>query len=219
MTEIHLTEHQLPARLNDLRDTPTSLYLRGNVECLSMPAVAIVGSRACSSYGRMIARQWARELAAEGYVIVSGLARGIDGDAHRGALDAGGKTIAVLGCGIDRYYPAAHAELARRIETSGGALVSEYEPGVEPAPWRFPARNRIIAALGDSMLVVEARDRSGALIAADFALKIGRPLFAIPGQVGDGLAVGPNNLIQQGHATISLSPSDVITPTQSTIVD
>jgi len=114
--------------------------------------------------------------------VVSGLARGIDGQAHRGALEAGGLTVGVLGCGIDRDYPAAHAELARRIRECG-LVVSEYEPGVEPAPWRFPARNRIIAGLCAATVVVEARERSGALITADFALEEGRDVLAVPGEI------------------------------------
>ena len=123
-----------------------------------------------------------RELAAAGLVVVSGLARGVDGEAHRGALEAGGTTVAVLGCGIDRDYPAAHAELAARIRASG-STVSEYAPRVEPAPWRFPARNRIIAGLSAVTIVVEARERSGALITADLALEEGREVFAVPGEI------------------------------------
>ena len=132
-----------PAPLAAIHDPPRRLYLRGSgsVEALSAPAVAIVGARACTSYGRSVSRSLARELGAAGLVVVSGMAPGVDGEAHRGALEAGGVTCAVLGCGIDRDYPAAHAELARRI-CERGLLVSEYEPGVEPAPWRFPARKR-----------------------------------------------------------------------------
>ncbi len=134
-----------PALLGELYDPPARLYLRGGpTEILSRSAVAVVGARSCSSYGAQVARDLARELGSAGIVIVSGLARGIDGEAHRGALAAGGLTVAVLGCGIDRDYPRAHAQLARRIAESG-LVVSEYPPGVEPAPWRFPARNRIVA--------------------------------------------------------------------------
>ena len=134
---------EFPQLLAAIHDPPRELYLRGSgtPEQLSYPAVAIVGARACSGYGRSVARSLARELAAAGLLVVSGMARGIDGEAHRGALEGGGITCAVLGCGIDRDYPAAHAELARRI-CERGLLVSEYEPGVEPAPWRFPARKR-----------------------------------------------------------------------------
>jgi DNA processing protein len=149
-----------------------------------------------------------RELAAAGLVVVSGLARGIDGEAHRGALEAGGLTVAVLGCGIDRDYPAAHAELARRI-CERGLVVSEYEPGVEPAPWRFPARNRIIAGLAAATVIVEARERSGALITADFALEDGREVFAVPGEITGMLATGTNRLIRQGAAPLT-SADDVL---------
>ena len=141
-------------------------------------------------------------------MIVSGLARGIDGEAHRGALAAGGLTVAVLGCGIDRDYPRAHAELARRIAESG-LVVSEYPPGVEPAPWRFPARNRIVAGLARATVVVEARERSGALITADFALELGRDVFAVPGEITSGLSKGTNDLIRQGAAPL-LAAGDVL---------
>ena len=132
-----------PSLLGAIHDPPAQLYVRGMADTavLAERAIAIVGARACSSYGRSVARSLARELAGAGLVVVSGMARGIDGEAHRGALDAGGRTVAVLGCGIDRDYPAAHAELARRI-AERGLIVSEYEPGVEPAPWRFPACER-----------------------------------------------------------------------------
>jgi DNA processing protein len=131
-----------PPLLAELHDPPRRLYLRGgSAQVLSLAAVAVVGARSCSPYGAQVARDLARELTAAGIVIVSGLARGIDGEAHRGALAAGGLTVAVLGCGIDRDYPRAHAELAQRVAESG-LVVSEYPPGVEPSPWRFPARNR-----------------------------------------------------------------------------
>jgi DNA processing protein len=136
------------------------------------------------------------------------MARGIDGEAHRGALAAGGRTVAVLGCGIDRDYPRSHADLARRI-CENGAVVSEYPPGVEPAPWRFPARNRIIAGLCLATVVVEARVRSGALITADFALEQGRDVFAVPGEITSALSAGTNNLLRQGAAPL-LSARDVL---------
>lgn len=136
-----LRRRDFPELLRQIHDPPPCVHLRGegDVDLLEGPAVAIVGARACSAYGAQVARMLGRELAAAGIVIVSGLARGVDGEAHRGALEAGGVTVAVLGCGIDRDYPAVHAALARRI-CEAGLVVSEYEPGVEPAPWRFPAR-------------------------------------------------------------------------------
>jgi DNA processing protein len=196
---IRRREAAFPALLAAIHDPPPQLYLRGagEVSLLELPAVAIVGARACSSYGRSVARSLARELAAAGLVVVSGMARGIDGEAHRGALDASGRTVAVLGCGVDRDYPAAHAELARRI-CENGLVVSEYEPGVEPAPWRFPARNRIIAGLCRATLVIEARERSGALITADFALEEGRDVLAVPGEITSSLSAGTNALLRLG---------------------
>jgi DNA processing protein len=145
-----------------------------------------------------------RELAAAGVLVVSGLARGVDGEAHRGALETGGHTVAVLGCGIDRDYPAAHAGLARAIAESS-LLVSEYEPGVDPAPWRFPARNRLIAGLCSATVVVEARERSGALITADFAVEEGREVFAVPGEITSALSAGTNALLRLGATPLTCS--------------
>jgi DNA processing protein len=141
-------------------------------------------------------------------VVVSGLARGVDGEAHRGALDAGGTTVAVLGCGIDRDYPAAHRALAARIAESG-LIASEYGPGVEPAPWRFPARNRIVAGLCAATVVVEAREASGALITADLALEEGREVFAVPGEITAALSAGTNRLLRQGASPYT-SADDVL---------
>jgi DNA processing protein len=193
-----------PALLGAVHDPPRELFVRGSgdIELLSRPAVAVVGARACSAYGRSVTRSLARDVGAAGLVVVSGMARGIDGEAHRGALDAGGVTVAVLGCGIDRDYPAAHAELARRI-TERGLVVSEYEPGVEPAPWRFPARNRIIAGLCGATVVVEARERSGALITADFALEEGRDVLAVPGEITSSLSAGTNALLRLGATPVT----------------
>ena len=149
-----------------------------------------------------------RELARAGLLVVSGLARGVDAEAHRGALEAGAATVAVLGCGIDRDYPAAHAQLARRIAETG-LVVSEYAPGVEPAPWRFPARNRIVAGLCAAAVVVEARERSGALITADLALEEGREVFAVPGEIGSALSAGTNGLLKLGASPLT-APADVL---------
>jgi DNA processing protein len=197
-----------PPLLAQLHDPPPCIHVRAAVEILSEPAVAIVGARSCLSYGAQIAREVAREVALAGVVVVSGMARGIDGEAHRGALEAGGRTVAVLGCGIDRDYPRSHADLARRI-CEHGAVVSEYPSGVEPAPWRFPARNRIIAGLCLATVVVEARERSGALITADFALELGRDVFAVPGEITSALSAGTNDLLRQGAAPL-LSARDVL---------
>lgn len=201
---------KFPPLLRSIHDPPPGLFLRHGqaAELLTHPAVAVVGARSCSPYGAQVARMLGRELAASGLVVVSGLARGIDGEAHRGALDAGGATVAVLGCGIDRDYPAAHAELAAAI-LERGLVVSEYPPGVEPAPWRFPARNRIIAGLTAATVVVEARERSGALITADLALEEGREVFAVPGEITSGLSHGTNALLRIG-ATPLTAVADVL---------
>jgi DNA processing protein len=199
-----------PAGLRSIFDPPPGLFLRGAADprLLDRPAVAIVGARACSAYGAHVARTFGRELGRAGLVVVSGMARGVDGEAHRGALEAEGATVAVLGCGIDRDYPAAHGQLARRIAESG-LIVSEYPPGVEPAPWRFPARNRIVAGLAQATIVVEARERSGALITADLALEEGREVFAVPGEITSALSAGANALLRLG-ATAATSAADVL---------
>jgi DNA processing protein len=199
-----------PPLLRAIHDPPAGLFLRGvtESELLSRPAVAIVGARASSGYGASVARNLGRELAAAGLVVVSGLARGIDAEAHRGALKAAGATVAVLGCGIDRDYPAAHAELARRV-ADVGLIVSEYAPGVEPAPWRFPARNRIVAGLCAATVVVEARGRSGALITTDLAMEEGREVFAVPGEITSSLSAGTNALLKLGAAPLT-SAADVL---------
>ena len=204
------SEPGFPQSLREVHDPPPGLFVRGSAEpeLLSEPSVAIVGARSCSSYGAQVARMLGRELAAAGLVVVSGMARGVDSEAHRGVLEAGGATIAVLGCGVDRDYPAAHAHLARGI-CEHGLVVSEYAPGVEPAPWRFPARNRIIAGLALATVIVKARERSGALITADFALEEGREVFAVPGEITSTLSAGTNALLQLG-ATPLTSPADVL---------
>jgi DNA processing protein len=211
-----LPRSEFPHALAQIFDAPLGLFVRGAAEpaVLDAPSVAVVGARSCSSYGTHVARTLGRELAAAGLVVVSGLARGIDGDAHRGALDAGGTTVAVLGCGIDRDYPAAHTDLARRVRAAG-LVVSEYGPPEttrKPAflhEWRFPARNRIVAGLAAATVVVEARERSGALITADLALEEGREVFAVPGEITSSLSVGTNRLIVLG-ATPLLEPADVL---------
>jgi DNA processing protein len=194
-----------PALLAAVHDPPPGLFVRGDgdLELLSRPAVAIVGARACSGYGSSVARMLGRELAAAGLVVVSGLARGVDAEAHRGALEAKGSTVAVLGCGIDRDYPRGHAPLAAEIAQQG-LVVSEYAPGVEPAPWRFPARNRIVSGLCAATIVVEARERSGALITADFALEEGREVFAVPGEINSALSAGTNSLLKLGASPLTV---------------
>lgn len=192
-----------PSRLRSIHDPPSGLFVRGgaDLELLAWPSVAVVGARACSGYGLSVATALGRELAAAGLVVVSGLARGIDAAAHRGALDAG-RTVAVLGCGIDRDYPRAHASLAAAV-AERGLIVSEYPPGVEPAPWRFPARNRIVAGVARATVVVEARERSGALITADLALDEGREVLAVPGEITSQLSRGTNHLLRLGATPVT----------------
>jgi DNA processing protein len=204
------SEPAFPPLLGAIHDPPPGLFVRGggDVELLARPAVAIVGARACSPYGAHVARSLGRELARAGLVVVSGLARGVDGEAHRGALEAAGGTVAVLGCGIDRDYPASHRTLA--VEIAGrGLVVSEYAPGVEPAPWRFPARNRIVAGLAAATVVVEAREASGALITADLALEEGREVFAVPGEITGALSRGTNALLRLGATPLTCA-ADVL---------
>jgi len=204
------SDPSFPPQLRAIHDPPVGLFVRGaaEAELLARPAAAIVGARACSPYGGQVARTLGRELAAAGLVVVSGLARGVDGAGHRGALEADGLTVAVLGCGIDRDYPASHRDLARGI-AERGLIISEYAPGVEPAPWRFPARNRIIAGLAAATIVVEARERSGALITADLALEEGRDVLAVPGEITSSLSKGTNALLRSG-ATPLTSAADVV---------
>jgi len=199
-----------PPLLHAIHDPPPGLFVRGDpdLDLLRRATVAVVGARSCSPYGAQVARMLGRELGRAGLVVLSGLARGVDGEAHRGALEAGALTVGVLGCGIDRDYPAAHRELAARIRATG-LTVSEYAPGVEPAPWRFPARNRIIAGLSAATVVVEARDRSGALITADLALEEGREVFAVPGEITSALSSGTNDLLKLG-ATPLTTAADVL---------
>ena len=201
---------EFPPLLHAIHDPPPGLFVRGDADSdlLQRATVAVVGARSCSPYGAQVARMLGRELGRAGLVVVSGLARGVDGEAHRGALEAGALTVGVLGCGIDRDYPAAHRELATRIRATG-LTVSEYAPGVEPAPWRFPARNRIIAGLSAATVVVEARDRSGALITADLALEEGREVFAVPGEITSALSSGTNDLLKLGAAPLTAA-ADVL---------
>jgi DNA processing protein len=203
------SDPSFPTRLQSIHDPPPGLFIRGAVPValLDRPSVAIVGARACSHYGSSVATSLARELAEAGVLVVSGLARGVDGAAHRGALQAG-RTVAVLGCGIDRDYPCTHASLAAEIVREG-LIVSEYAPGVEPAPWRFPARNRIVAGLTLATVVIEARERSGALITADLALDEGREVLAVPGEITSQLSRGTNHLLRLGAVPVTCA-ADVL---------
>lgn len=189
-----------PSLLAEIDDPPPYFFRLGPAP-LSGPAVAIVGSRNATDYGLSQARRLAEGLALAGVTVISGLARGIDGYAHLGALDAGGRTVAVLGCGVDVVYPRQHSKIHAAIRESG-ALVSEYPPGANPEPWHFPERNRLISGLCLGVVVVEAGARSGALITADLALEQGREVLALPGPAFSRLSQGPHRLIQQGAALV-----------------
>jgi DNA processing protein len=199
---------EYPAPLEHLEDPPLALFVRGRPLRALRASVAIVGARSCSELGRDLARELGGALAGAGVTVVSGAARGIDAAGHEGALDAGGVTVAVLGCGIDATYPrASRALLARILEL--GTVVSEYPPGVPPDAFRFPARNRIVAALSRAVVVVEGEARSGSLISAEHALDLGREVFAVPGSVTNPLSEAPNRLIRDG-ATLIRGPEDLL---------
>jgi len=198
-----------PGALRSIADPPPYLFVRGNVETRDETAVAIVGTRHATEYGRSVASKLASELSHRGVTIVSGLARGIDTAAHQGALDAGGRTFAVCGCGLDVNYPADNKNLAAQI-THSGATLSEFPPTVQPESWHFPVRNRIISGLSLGVIVVEAAERSGALITSDFALEQGREVFAVPGNIFKTQSRGAHALIKQG-ATLVESADDIIT--------
>jgi len=197
-----------PARLARLSDPPALLLVRGDLEALGAPCVSIVGSRAATAYGLATAQSLAHDLARAGAVVVSGLALGIDAAAHRGALEAGGRTIAVLACGPDRTYPARHRDLAERI-VRHGAIVSELPVGTQPLPPFFPLRNRLISGLASAVVIVEARERSGSLITARHAADQGVDVFAVPGPVSAPTSVGPNSLLRDG-AGVALEAADVL---------
>jgi DNA processing protein len=186
-----------PALLEELPDPPLVLYARGRLEALEAPCVAIVGTRRPTYYGLQMAEGLSADLGRRGVAVVSGLARGIDAAAHRGCLEARGRTIAVLGCGIDVVYPREHKHLSQRIAESG-LLLSEFPPGTSPSPQNFPVRNRIISGLALGALIVEASEYSGSLITARLALEQNREVFAIPGNLTSPQSFGPNFLIKQG---------------------
>ena len=187
-----------PAPLTGIYDPPPTLYVRGECPLAGERMLAVVGSRRCTRDGQRAAREFAKGLAENGVCVVSGMARGIDSHAHRGALDGGGRTIAVLGCGVDVVYPQENEGLMREILDSGGAVVSEFFPGTPPNPGNFPARNRIISGLSRGTLLVEGAKASGAMITVNLALEQGRDVFAIPGGIYSPLSDAPNRMILEG---------------------
>ena len=194
---IALADDGYPAWLRAIADPPAALYCNGRIELHDRQAVAIVGARKATPYGLQITETLARELSGAGFTIVSGLARGIDAAAHRAALEAGGRTIAVLGCGLDVTYPPEHGRLREAI-TANGAVLTEFPVGTPPKPAHFPQRNRIISGLSLGVVVVEAAEDSGSLITARLALEQGREVFAVPGSIDAPLSQGPHGLIKQG---------------------
>ena len=197
-----------PAALEDIFDPPYVLYVRGTLPLAQEKAVGVVGSRTATRYGQSAARSLSAQLARQDVCVVSGMARGIDSAAHLGALDAGGKTIAVMGCGLDICYPPENRGLFDRI-AGQGALVSEYLPGAQPLPIHFRQRNRIIAGLSQACLMVEGARRSGAMITVDFAADAGREIFAVPGPIDSPMSESPNQLIRDG-AHLAASAMDIV---------
>ena len=204
------TSSEFPPGLARLDDAPLLLLVRGEVEVLRAPCIAIVGPRAPSSYGRVVAERFAAEIARAGVCVVSGLATGIDAVAHRAALAVGGRTLAVQACGPDLVYPARHRELASRIAAQG-AVLSEFPPGMPPRRAHFPFRNRLISALARAVLVVEARERSGSLVTARHAADQGVDVYAVPGPLGVPTSEGTNRLLRDG-AFVALEPEDLLRP-------
>ncbi len=201
-------DQDFPERLKSIPDRPKGIYYKGRLPDPDKPSVAIIGSRNNSEYGRGAAREFATVLAKHGIQIISGMARGIDGIAQNAAIEAGGESFGVLGCGVDRVYPEENRKLFEKILEKGG-IISEYSPGMPPKPELFPPRNRIISGLCDILLVIEARERSGTSITVRHALNQGKDIFALPGRITDPLSKGCNILISEG-AGLAQSPYDIL---------
>ncbi|MBW6465580.1 MAG: DNA-processing protein DprA [Brevefilum sp.] len=208
VTVLILLDEAYPALLKEIDQAPPVIYVKGALTPADDFAVAMVGTRRVTAYGQQVARDTSTYLAGHGLTIVSGMARGVDALAHQHALQAGGRTIAVLGCGVDVVYPPEHRKLAEAI-AENGAIISDYPMGTQPEGINFPPRNRIISGLSLATIVVEAGERSGALITADFAVEQGRDVFAVPGNVFSPASRGTNRLIQKG-AYAMVSPQDVL---------
>ncbi len=223
ISAVRLDSPDYPKALAETYDPPPVLYYKGELAATEQNAVAVVGSRRCTPYGREMTKRIASGLADAKVAVFSGLARGIDGTAHRAALDAGGRTVAVVGGGLDSIYPAEHEQMALEMVNSGGAIVSEYPVGVRPKPEHFPRRNRVISGLTRGVVVVEAARKSGAMLTVKWALEQDREVFAVPGSVLSVNSEGPNWLIQQG-AKLTTSHIDVldelgITPPEPVLTD
>lgn len=202
-----IKEEEYPEKLKNIYDSPLLLYRKGKLPKEGKISIAIVGARDCSAYGREAAEYFGRELSRQGIQVISGLARGIDGWAHRGALKGGGETFGVLGCGINLCYPPEHKGLYEAMAAKGGIL-TEYGLDIKPYPGNFPVRNRIISGLSDGILVVEAREKSGSLITVEYALEQGKDVFVIPGRLCDALSRGCNRLLKAGAVPVT-EPCDI----------
>lgn len=206
--EIPAFDSRFPERLREIPESPGCIYLKGRLPDPVEMTVGIIGARDGTEYGKMVARTLAKELSEYGISIISGMAYGIDTAAHEGALLGGGKTYAVLGCGVDICYPAINKKLYSKIQEEGG-IISEYPEGSPPLPHHFVARNRLIAGLSDILIVVEAKERSGTFITVDRALEQGKQVFVVPGRITDPLSRGCNKLLMEG-ASLCLSKEDVL---------
>lgn len=207
-TIINLGDRIYPSLLTQIPRPPKRLFVRGNLKLLDKPAITVIGSRQMTQYGKKVTNWLVKELVNHGLVIVSGLALGVDAQAQKKCLEAGGKTVAVFGHGLDRIYPDANRTLAQNILKKGGLWLTEYPPGTEIKPGNFKARDRIMAGLTPGTLVIEGKQRSGTKVTASFAVDYGREVFAVPGPIDSPTAVGPGELIQQG-AKLILSAEDI----------
>lgn len=208
-TLLSVSDDQYPARLKKIFDPPPLLWMRGSLTAQDDPAIAVVGTRDASKYGKRIAYRLARDLAQRGITVISGLAYGIDTAAHTGAVEGGGRTIAILGSGIDWIYPSSNKQLARHIMNSG-ALLSEYPLGAKPDAGNFPQRNRVISGMSVGTVVVESGEKGGALITAYQALEQNREVFAVPGRLPDATSAGTHKLIKKGHAKLITGVDDIL---------
>ena len=200
---ISIQDEEYPEILRNIYDPPLLFYIRGNKEILNHDSIAIIGCRECSKYGKNIAQELAYNISKNRINIVSGLAKGIDAEAHRGCILSEGKTIAVLGNGLDTIYPQENIPLAKKILEKGGAIISEYPLGERPQKQNFPERNRIVSGMSKGVIVVEAKEKSGTLITVDFALEQGRDVFVVPGNINNDNSKGTNELIKQGAKIIT----------------
>ena len=207
--KITIKNASYPQLLKEIYDPPKQLYISGELKAKEKYPLAVVGTRKVSDYGKRATPYFVKTLAKTGLTIISGLALGVDGLAHQATLDVHGRTIAVLGSGLNNIYPSAHKKLAEDIIKSGGAVISEYSPDKQPSKTTFPARNRIIAGLCLGILVIEAPEKSGALITARFALEQGREVFAVPGSIYSKNSIGTNQLIKMGARPVT-KPEDIL---------